>query len=389
MTCFRGAKVCSKWLQERIDDRNIQSDNKYKSGLSENSILVRYACVVTLHDYTTDTNDDMTTMTVFHTEHINTNTWVYVRSLVHLVSAHRHTLHMHRMAQVVSLVFTCHLIHMRSWCVRFSLDFDLSFLFTSYLTYLLSQSFYFFTHLKFVDKPAHSAQREYRLHWRDLLQHKIRERMLHCCNHAWMKNWNAVAICEMSRTSWQMGKHLTNGHLQNHLKARSLRLVQWLNVILFLRKTNLVRKCYLEYSSDVHCSRRRCCGCRHRGAGNFGRVRNRCSKAQCKRGNNAPRKGEHFIFPIADGTVKLSGRAYGIRKSALMRDQVVRSQDLREELQGNSEKSEPADETKDDVEARNDLVNGSWFYFIVITSDLEFNSTCRKKKHSQSRWNTV
>ena len=31
-----------------------------KSGLkSENSILVRYACVVTLHDYTTDTNDDM------------------------------------------------------------------------------------------------------------------------------------------------------------------------------------------------------------------------------------------------------------------------------------------------------------------------------------------
>ena len=32
-TSFRGAKVCSKWLQERIDDHNIQSDNKYKSGL--------------------------------------------------------------------------------------------------------------------------------------------------------------------------------------------------------------------------------------------------------------------------------------------------------------------------------------------------------------------
>ena len=31
MTRFRGAKVCSKWLQERIDDHNIQSDNKYKS----------------------------------------------------------------------------------------------------------------------------------------------------------------------------------------------------------------------------------------------------------------------------------------------------------------------------------------------------------------------
>ena len=33
MTRFRGAKVCSKWLQERIDDHNIQSDYKYKSGL--------------------------------------------------------------------------------------------------------------------------------------------------------------------------------------------------------------------------------------------------------------------------------------------------------------------------------------------------------------------
>ena len=39
MTRFRGAKVCSKWLQERIDDHNIQSDYKYKSGLqSENSV---------------------------------------------------------------------------------------------------------------------------------------------------------------------------------------------------------------------------------------------------------------------------------------------------------------------------------------------------------------
>ena len=28
MTCFRGAKVRSKWLQERLDDHNIQPDNK-------------------------------------------------------------------------------------------------------------------------------------------------------------------------------------------------------------------------------------------------------------------------------------------------------------------------------------------------------------------------
>ena len=57
---------------------------------SENSVI-GYSCAVTLHDYTTDTNDDMTTMTVFHTEHINTNTWV--PCLILLVSAYRHIAH--------------------------------------------------------------------------------------------------------------------------------------------------------------------------------------------------------------------------------------------------------------------------------------------------------
>ena len=33
MTRLRGAKVCSKWLQERIDDHNIQSGYKCTIGL--------------------------------------------------------------------------------------------------------------------------------------------------------------------------------------------------------------------------------------------------------------------------------------------------------------------------------------------------------------------
>ena len=77
------------------------------------------------------------------------------------------------MAQVVSLVFTCHPIHMRSWCVRFSLAIDLSFLFTFYLTHLLSHSFHFFLHLKVRRQPEHSAQREHGLVWRDLPQHSL------------------------------------------------------------------------------------------------------------------------------------------------------------------------------------------------------------------------
>ena len=115
---------------------------------SENSILVRYACVVTTHD--TDTNDDMTTMTVFHTEHIKTNTWV---CFVSFILCQRIVIHCTRTAWLKSeLCPSRHPIHMRSWCVRFSLAFDLSFsLHLLYLTHLLSHSFHFFPYLKFVD----------------------------------------------------------------------------------------------------------------------------------------------------------------------------------------------------------------------------------------------
>ena len=94
MTRFRGAKVCSKWLQERIDDHSIESDYKCTTGLKVQKWEFSkwyYVCVVTLHDYTTDTNDNMTTKTDFHTEHINMNTWVH--SFVLLESAFRHISH--------------------------------------------------------------------------------------------------------------------------------------------------------------------------------------------------------------------------------------------------------------------------------------------------------
>ena len=50
-----------------------------------------------------------------------------------------------------------------------------------------------------------------------------------------------------------------NGDLENHLQARSFRLVEWSNIVFLLRRTsqdsNLVGKFYLTYSSDMYCSR--------------------------------------------------------------------------------------------------------------------------------------
>ena len=54
-------------------------------------------------------------------------------------------------------------------------------------------------------------------------QRKVR--LLYCFNQAWMKNrglilWDAIAICEMSKTSRQKGKHCTKDDLENHSKGQ-------------------------------------------------------------------------------------------------------------------------------------------------------------------------
>ena len=89
-----------------------------------------------------------------------------------------------------------------------------------------------------------------------------------------------------------------------------------------------------------------------------------------------------FTFTTVDGTAKLSGRDHGVRESTLSRDQPVRSEDLRRDLQGNSEKSQPIDETKGDAEARNVfLVNRrDYIYRHHVDPRVQL---CRKKKHSQ------
>ena len=72
-----------------------------------------------------------------------------------------------------------------------------------------------------------------------------------------------------------------------------------------------------------------------------------------QRKSSCPKHCEHFIFPFAGGTAKLCGRDHEVRESPLRRNQPEGSEDLREELQGNSERSQPT-EAHDDAEARND-----------------------------------
>ena len=69
---------------------------------------------------------------------------------------------------------------------------------------------------------------------------------------------------------------------------------------------------------------------------------------------STPKKGDEFIFPVSDGSAKLSRRDCEIREPTLRREQTVRSEDFSGDLQVESGDSRPTEST-DDAEARADF----------------------------------
>ena len=99
--------------------------------------------------------------------------------------------------------------------------------------------------------------------------------------------------------------------------------------------------------------------------------------------------GEQFIFPIADGTVKLSGGDQVLRTFTLIRDNPDRGE-VQENLLGESnELHSPTphqeDSTRDDEESKNDFWTIQENSFFVITLNPESNCTCRNKNLFQFR----
>ena len=72
--------------------------------------------------------------------------------------------------------------------------------------------------------------------------------------------WNVAPICEALNISCLMGRRPMKDVLGNHFKDRLFHLVHWFSITLSLRRTsqesiNLERESYLDYSSDMHCTR--------------------------------------------------------------------------------------------------------------------------------------
>ena len=199
-------------------------------------------------------------------------------------------------------------------------------------------------------------------------------RLLYCCNQAWMKNggpilWNVTAICEKFKISCLMGRHLGKGGSGYHLKAQCFVVGQWLNITLFLLKTSqesihqfgkkVLPGLFLGYALYA--------GRIWKGDKMVADVEELVTMDAseiCPRRSNAKEvfdatKGGNIIFPVADGTAKLSGRDHEFREPTLNREQPLRSG----ELQGEPEGFQPT-ETKDDGEAWKDFwsIPGDFIY---------------------------
>ena len=184
--------------------------------------------------------------------------------------------------------------------------------------------------------------------------------------------WNAIAIYETFKISWQMGRHFMKDDSENHLMARIYRSVQWLNIIRFLQKASqgslhfgekVLPGIFLGYElvaggiwkGDVMIA-----DIEELGTLDVSEIHFRRLNAK---GVLTSMEGEIFIYPIATGTAKLCGRDHEVQESTQRQDQRVMSQDLREELQGNSERCQPT-ESQDDAEARDDFlsIKGDFIY---------------------------
>ena len=115
-----------------------------------------------------------------------------------------------------------------------------------------------------IARRHHTDQKHIRL-LREQCAERKKVHLPYCCNQVWMKiggqiPWNAIPICETFKISRLIEKPHMRDVLGNHLKARLFRLIHWLSITIFLRRTSqesisLERKSYLDCSSDTLCTR--------------------------------------------------------------------------------------------------------------------------------------
>ena len=201
--------------------------------------------------------------------------------------------------------------------------------------------------------------------------------------------WNAIAICETSKTSWPTGRRHMKDDFWEPFKGPIIpfgamveyhpispkdqaRIHQFGKSVLpgIFLGYELIAAWNLETRfSDSRSGR----------YGKVGSIRNLSSKNQRKGIIDQTKRWWIYIPNCADDTAKSSGRDYEFRVPTLRRRPTVRSEDLSREIQGESGDSQRAEPT-DDAEARL-LVDPRWLHLSSSHWTSSSNSTSRWKKH--------
>ena len=234
----------------------------------------------------------------------------------------------------------------------------------------------------------------------------MKELQLYCYNQAWIKRWWADSMafyCKMRNVQDLLadGKIPKERQFGEPIKGPVIPQEQWLNVTRFQREinqelVNLPWKFFPGSFQALSWSRGEC------GKGDIliADLEDLEDLEKLDALDIYPRKinakevlmtqkEEECIFPVADGTAKMSGRLYEFREPILMREPTVRREDFSRELTG---------ETGQGLNRQNQqmtlkpvaifLVDSRWFHLSSSERTSEFNSVCQRKKHSLFYWST-
>ena len=170
--------------------------------------------------------------------------------------------------------------------------------------------------------------------------------------------WNAIAVCEMSNNSWQTVKTpYSKDDLENHSKDQSYRLGHWgiwKGDILISRSGRIAESWMHQILVLEESTRKKLIRQTH----------------------------DEFKFPFADGTAKLSRRDYEFENPLQGGNQPWGAK-ISAELHGELNRQKPQ-MTLEPVP-----VDPRWLHQSSSQMNFDFNSTCRRKKHSLFHWNVL
>ena len=175
-----------------------------------------------------------------------------------------------------------------------------------------------------------------------------KELLLYCCNEAWTKNggripWNDTAICETLKTGYRTGTQSYERRFGAPFRGPVIPFVSMIEYhpILWSRPTETA--CAEDWSRlhqkwqesftwyipwiCIECVQnleRRQHGRGHEGAGNIWTRQKSTLQDSMQRKSSCRKIVKNFIFPIADGTVKLSGTDPVFQRSTSIRGHPAR-----------------------------------------------------------------